>query len=99
MISISLRFSTGRFHATPWNRHVNEGVPEWPPSPWRILRSIIFNWKTKNTYIEKFKIRFKFYSGVMCPPVPILRTSIDRNFRKIDQSCQGWRLSMDVCWQ
>ena len=41
MISISLRFLTGRFHATPWGRHVNEGVVEWPPSPWRLLRALI----------------------------------------------------------
>lgn len=47
MTTISIRFLTGRFHATQWGRHVNEGVPEWPPSPWRILRSLIATWKTK----------------------------------------------------
>ncbi len=41
MIAISLRFLTGRFHATPWGHHVNEGVVEWPPSPWRLLRALI----------------------------------------------------------
>ncbi len=34
-ISIAIQFSAGRFHATPWGHHVNEGLPEWPPSPWR----------------------------------------------------------------
>ncbi len=47
MITISLRFPSGRFHATPWGKHVNEGVPEWPPSPWRLLRSLIAVWKTR----------------------------------------------------
>jgi CRISPR-associated protein Csb2 len=47
MTTISIRFLTGRFHATQWGRHVNEGVPEWPPSPWRILRGLIATWKTK----------------------------------------------------
>jgi CRISPR-associated protein Csb2 len=47
MTTLSIRFLTGRFHATQWGRHVNEGVPEWPPSPWRILRSLIATWKTK----------------------------------------------------
>lgn len=47
MTTISIRFLTGRFHATQWGRHVNEGVPEWPPSPWRILRSLIATWKAK----------------------------------------------------
>jgi CRISPR-associated protein Csb2 len=45
MISISLRFLAGRYHATPWGRHVNEGAVEWPPSPWRILRSLVAVWK------------------------------------------------------
>ena len=40
MIAIKLRFLAGRFHATPWGRHVNEGVVEWPPSPWRLLRAL-----------------------------------------------------------
>ncbi len=45
MISISFKFLAGRYHATPWGRHVNEGAVEWPPSPWRILRSLVATWK------------------------------------------------------
>ncbi len=45
MIAISFRFVAGRFHATPWGRHVNEGAIEWPPSPWRILRTLTAVWK------------------------------------------------------
>ncbi len=45
MIAISLRFLAGRYHATPWGRHVNEGAVEWPPSPWRFLRSLVAVWK------------------------------------------------------
>jgi CRISPR-associated protein Csb2 len=47
MTTLSIRFLAGRFHATQWGRHVNEGVPEWPPSPWRILRGLIAAWKSK----------------------------------------------------
>lgn len=47
MISISLSFPTGRYHATPWGRHVNEAAPEWPPSPWRLVRSLVAVWKRK----------------------------------------------------
>jgi len=47
MIGISLGFPSGRFHATPWGRHVNEGAPEWPPSPWRFLRALVATWKRK----------------------------------------------------
>jgi len=45
MIAISFRFLAGRYHATPWGRHVNEGAVEWPPSPWRILRAMVATWK------------------------------------------------------
>lgn len=40
-VAITFRFLTGRFHATPWDRNPNEGVPEWPPAPWRILRAVV----------------------------------------------------------
>jgi CRISPR-associated protein Csb2 len=40
VIRFEIRFLSGRFHATPWGHHVNEGVPEWPPSPWRIARAL-----------------------------------------------------------
>ncbi len=45
--AISISFPAGRFHATPWGTHVNEGIPEWPPSPWRIIRAIVAVWKRK----------------------------------------------------
>jgi len=44
---LALRFLSGRFHATPWGRHHNEGIPEWPPAPWRILRALIAAWKRR----------------------------------------------------
>ncbi|MHB9049583.1 MAG: type I-G CRISPR-associated protein Csb2 [Pirellulales bacterium] len=47
MLAIAIRFPAGRFHATPWGRHVNEGAPEWPPSPWRLLRALVAIWKRK----------------------------------------------------
>ncbi len=39
MPTLKLRFPGGRYHATPWGHHVNEGLIEWPPSPWRLLRA------------------------------------------------------------
>ncbi len=45
MIRIDLEFTSGRFHATPWSRHPNEGEPEWPPSHWRLLRALCASWK------------------------------------------------------
>lgn len=41
MVSVILRFVSGRYHGTPWGHHANEGLIEWPPSPWRLLRALI----------------------------------------------------------
>jgi len=48
MIIIELRFLAGRYHSTPWGRHVNEGQPEWPPSPLRLLRALYDAWRRKH---------------------------------------------------
>ncbi|MFY9113824.1 MAG: type I-U CRISPR-associated protein Csb2 [Dethiobacteria bacterium] len=45
MIAINFRMLSGRYHSTPWGRNVNEGSPEWPPSPWRILRALVASWR------------------------------------------------------
>ncbi|MGH7214630.1 MAG: type I-G CRISPR-associated protein Csb2 [Tepidisphaeraceae bacterium] len=41
MPTLQLRFPGGRYHATLWGHHVNEGLIEWPPSPWRLLRALV----------------------------------------------------------
>lgn len=47
MLVVELSFPAGRYHATPWGRHVNEGEVEWPPSPWRIVRAVLATWHRK----------------------------------------------------
>lgn len=41
MPTLSIRFTGGQYHATPWGKAHNEGDVEWPPSPWRILRALL----------------------------------------------------------
>src|SRR4051812_16045238 len=41
MPTLAIQFTAGRYHATPWQTHVNEGTVEWPPSPWRLLRALM----------------------------------------------------------
>lgn len=41
MPTLSVRFTGGHYHATPWGKAQNEGAVEWPPSPWRVLRALI----------------------------------------------------------
>ena len=57
MTVLELRFPAGRYHATPWGRHVNEGAVEWPPSPWRIVRALIATWYLKAREISEGTIR------------------------------------------
>jgi CRISPR-associated protein Csb2 len=45
--TVAVRFPLGRYHATPWDRSVNEGAAEWPPSPWRVLRALVSTWYTR----------------------------------------------------
>lgn len=41
MSVLEIAFPAGRYHATAWGRNVNEGDPEWPPSPFRLARALM----------------------------------------------------------
>ena len=56
MLAIKFTFTANRYHATQWGRHVNEGVLEWPPSPWRILRGIVATWRRTLPHIEPGRV-------------------------------------------
>lgn len=47
MVRFLFEFVGRSYHATPWGHHVNEGLVEWPPSPWRIIRALIATGYTK----------------------------------------------------
>ena len=57
MLRIDLTLLAGRFHATPWGRHVNEGEPEWPPSPWRLLRALVSSWKRTAPHLSEKELQ------------------------------------------
>ncbi len=68
MTAISIHFLAGRYHATPWGRHPNEGVPEWPPSTWRLLRALVSAWK-KSTPEDTSEERVRrLLSKLAAPP-------------------------------
>lgn len=50
--ALAIRFPTGRYHATPWGRAVNEAAIEWPPSPWRLLRALYATWQWRASDID-----------------------------------------------
>lgn len=51
--NIGIAFPWNRYHATPWERHVNEGAVEWPPSPWRLLRALYATWLARAPYLDR----------------------------------------------
>lgn len=53
MITIGVRLISGKFHATPWGRFPNEGVTEWPPSPYRLFRALVASWKTAHPHVRR----------------------------------------------
>jgi CRISPR-associated protein Csb2 len=66
-VIIKLTFPGGRYHATPWGRHVNEGEPEWPPSPWRLLRALVAVWKRTCPGLPEAQVR-RILESLVAPP-------------------------------
>lgn len=50
--TIAITFPWGRYHANPWGRNVNEGMVDWPPSPWRLLRALYATWKHRAPQLD-----------------------------------------------
>ncbi|RMG11377.1 MAG: type I-U CRISPR-associated protein Cas5/Cas6 [Deltaproteobacteria bacterium] len=72
MHTIELRFTTGRFHATPWGRNVNEGEPEWPPSPFRLARALVDAAYRKRHEIASNPARLEAVLEAVADPVRIV---------------------------
>lgn len=83
MITVELKFPSGMFHATPWGRNVNEGVPEWPPSPYRLLRALYDTWKRKRPEWQDAQVEPLLEALASEPPLfslPPARASHTRSF-------------------
>jgi CRISPR-associated protein Csb2 len=68
MTVIELHFLAGRYHSTPWGRHVNEGQPEWPPSPLRLLRALYDAWRRKHPDWPASRVE-PLFAALAGPPV------------------------------
>lgn len=81
-VTLKLTFPAGRYHATPWGRHVNEGVPEWPPSPWRLLRALVAVWRRTCKDIPESQMR-RILEPLLQPPqfrLPASRVAHTRHY-------------------
>ncbi len=80
--TLVLTFPLGRYHATPWDRHVNEGAVELPPSPWRLLRMLYAVWQTRCPEIPESVVH-QLLSDLAAPPtfyVPAHNISHSRHY-------------------
>ncbi|MCC6716829.1 MAG: type I-U CRISPR-associated protein Cas5/Cas6 [Acetobacteraceae bacterium] len=83
MIVFGFRFPGGRYHATPWGRHVNEAAVAWPPEPVRILRALIATWwrKADQTKFPKATLDDLIDSLAEQPPVFMLPPATHTHIR------------------
>jgi CRISPR-associated protein Csb2 len=89
MIAVKLRFLAGRFHATPWGHHVNEGVVEWPPSPWRLLRSLTATfYRARPSGVTQDHLR-RIVTALASPPSFHLPPALPSHTRHYDQANGG----------
>jgi CRISPR-associated protein Csb2 len=54
---LEVKYINGRVHGTPWGTSHNEGVVEFPPSPWRILRSLVSTWFERSQEVPEATVR------------------------------------------
>lgn len=89
MIGISMTFLTGRFHATPWRYHVNEGVVEYPPSPWRLLRSLVATFHRARSEGVSAEQLARIVDALAAPPVYRLPRAATAHTRHYDAANGG----------
>ncbi|HDL48694.1 MAG TPA: type I-U CRISPR-associated protein Cas5/Cas6, partial [Actinobacteria bacterium] len=72
----------GRYSATPWGRHVNEGAVEWPPSPWRVVRALAASWHIHHADLTENAVRSAL--ELLCTPptyhLPRHGTCVSRHY-------------------
>jgi CRISPR-associated protein Csb2 len=88
MTVLELSFPAGRYHATPWGRHVNEGAIEWPPSPWRIVRALLATWHLKAKDVIAEPLMHSLVEKLAAPPrfrLPNASTGHTRHFMPVNK--------------
>lgn len=96
MLAVEIRFLTGRFHATPWGRNVNEGVAEWPPSPWRFLRALVAAWKLAAPEVPSVNVEALLQRLAQHPPAFHLPPITQSHTRHYVETGQQSRLMLDA---
>jgi len=88
MTIFRFRFITGRWHASAWGSHVNEGLADWPPAPWRLLRALIATWFRKYLAEDEAEIRRLIEALASATPVyglPEATASHSRHYMPVNE--------------
>ncbi len=65
-VAIRITLPFGRYSATPWGQHVNEGSVEWPPSPWRLARAMVASWHAHHPSLKEEEVAEAL--SLLCEP-------------------------------
>jgi CRISPR-associated protein Csb2 len=71
VVGLEIRFDLGRYHATPWGAHVNDGAVEWPPSPWRLLRALYSASRTNTLLTDRREAADRALRAIIDAPPPV----------------------------
>jgi CRISPR-associated protein Csb2 len=71
VVGLEIRFDLGRYHATPWGAHVNDGAVEWPPSPWRLLRALYSASRTNTLLADRREAADRALQSIVDAPPPV----------------------------
>lgn len=96
-LTVEVCFPLGRVHATPWDRHVNEGAVEWPVSPWRLSRALYAVWKDRLPELPEDDVH-AVLRALAEPPsyvVPPFTESSTRHYYPASDHAPGTKISTD----
>ncbi len=79
-VTFAVRLPWGRFHATPWDRNVNEAAVEWPPSPWRLLRAFYATWQERAPWLPEDTVG-ALLDRLATPPAFLLPPAVEAHTR------------------
>lgn len=104
MPTVLMTFPGRRYHATPWGHHVNEGLIEWPPSPWRLLRALLSvgytkcGWSFEDLPVEVCPLFEKLASVLPTYTLPAATGAHTRHYMPINEARQEKRTSVFDTW-
>jgi CRISPR-associated protein Csb2 len=95
--TLEITFPFGRYHGTPWGRHVNEGAVDWPPAPWRLMRAFVAVWRQRATELDEQDVG-RLLQALAVPPryaVPRSAGGHTRHYMPASDHLAGVKPSVD----